>query len=66
WFLEISGSRIIDSLSKDPPKLVVYDRASSIDGRYLRNYTDYLVRYVEENFVPVKSIGTITIYESRN
>ncbi|MBI5358645.1 hypothetical protein HZB69_03425 [Candidatus Amesbacteria bacterium] len=66
WFLEKSGSRILVSLKKESPKLVVYDSSSQIDGLFLRNYADYLVRYVEENFVPVKSIGTITIYESRN
>lgn len=66
WFLEISGQRVLESLKKDPPRIIVYDSASQIDGMHLRNYADYLVRYVQENFVPSKSIGSITIYESRN
>lgn len=66
WFLDVSGSRVLNSLKTSRPKLVVYDSESQIDGLYLRNYASYLVQYITTNYKLVWSLGSVYIYESRN
>lgn len=66
WFFKVAGDRVLSSLQDDPPKLIVYDNASSIDGQYLRDYGAFLLNYVRANYSLTLQIGEIEIYENRN
>lgn len=65
WFFKVAGERVLTSLMDDPPKVIVYDEASSIDGQYMRDYGKFLVDYVRVNYTLSQKMGTFEVYESR-
>ncbi len=66
WFLQVAGERVLTGLHADPPKLIVYDPASQIDGQYLKDYASYLVDYTQANYQAVATVGVSIIYEKRD
>lgn len=66
WFFKIAGERILDSVKNDPPRVIVYDEASTIDGYYMRDYGRFLIDYIRENYTLTQKEGSIEIYENRH
>lgn len=65
WFLDAAGDRVVDGLRRDPPKLVLFDTESGIDGRLLRDDARPILDEVRAHFVPTARVGTIEVYEPR-
>ena len=65
WFLDAAGDRVLEGLRRDPPKLVLFDTASGIDGRLLRDDARPILDEVRARYVPTARIGTIEAYEPR-
>lgn len=66
WFLQVRGREILAALTANPPRVVVYDSASRIDGQNLSDYADYLVEYVARRYQPVDRVGSAIVYEYRD
>ena len=66
WFLQVSGERVLAGLNNDPPKLILYNPESEIDGQYLKDYGHYLVEYTQRFYRPLDQVGSTLIYARRN
>lgn len=66
WFFKIAGNRIAQTLINDPPKVVIFEDDSNIDGQYMRDYGKFLLDIVRQNYDLVDKRGTIEVYEYRN
>lgn len=65
WFLDVAGERVLDGLRRDPPKVVLVDTASGIDGRLLRDDARAILDEVRARYVPAARLGSIEVYEPR-
>lgn len=65
WFGDIAGERAIAALRGDPPKVVLVDTASGIDGLRMVDYQRALVDDVRARYVLTTQLGAIEVYEPR-
>jgi hypothetical protein len=65
WLLSVTQERVFYSLLTDPPRVVVYDTESAIDGKKLSGYAPLLLQYVQTFYRPTENLGQYVIY-SRN
>ena len=66
WLLKFNGDKALEAVSNNPPKLVIFDINSRVDGLSIRQYANFLVEYVEGSYQRIESIGGYSIYASRN
>lgn len=66
WFTDAAGGRVIEALRSDPPKLVLIDTASGIDGRRMIDYERPLVDEVRARYEQTARLGSIEVYEPRS
>ena len=66
WFLDVAGDRVLESLRRDPPKLVLIDTGSATDGRLLRDDARPILDEVRARWAPTARVGTVEVYEPRS
>lgn len=59
WFIKETEGRLLNVLLVDPPKLIVQDRTSSIDGQKLIDYAFGIDKFISENYQVFDKIDAI-------
>lgn len=66
WILSVVEDRILSGLMADPPRLVVWDTQSQVDGVPITQSAPQLVRYVQDNYQAVATVGANIVYARRD
>jgi hypothetical protein len=51
WYISVNQNRLINSLKNDPPKLVIFDPSSSVDGVNITQSAPELTDFVKQNYL---------------
>ena len=61
WFLKIAGGRILESIQKDKPALIVTDRTVVIEDRPLTEFAEDIDQYIQQNYQVIDRVGSTDI-----
>jgi len=65
WLLTNLQNRQLQAIQLDPPKLIVYDTASVVDGQPLSVTAPILLEYILRYYKPIDRDGSVIFYENR-
>ena len=65
WFLEVAGDRVLDAVRRDPPKVVLVDGASGIDGQRTIDAARPILDEVHAHYARTGSLGSIEVWEPK-
>lgn len=61
WFMVEAEERVLFGIKSDPPKVVVQERTSSIDGESLYSYMKNIDEYISQNYEKIDQVGDLEI-----
>lgn len=66
WFLRLAQNRILGGLIVDPPKIVLYNPESNMDGQFITSYGSDLIQYTQSHYQLTTLVGGVLLYENRH
>ncbi len=61
WFLKVAGTRVLDGIMADKPRLVVADRTVKIEDQKITDFAREIDQYILQNYEPIDQVGTTFI-----
>lgn len=61
WFIKIAGSRLLEGIKNDLPKIIVSDTTVKIENQPITDFGKQISQYINENYQTINQIGTNSI-----